>query len=150
MSMQILTRDVPPRTAWTLEQAGVHPLLSRLFAARGIQSADELDDGLAKLLPPHTLKGTEAAAILLADAIAAQPVRVTDPVYEQRFNRRVFEALVKSGACDSLAQTAGAPPLPPHVSRARLMRGVEKFPSDTVPPEDLFRRSKAPVVRFRR
>jgi single-stranded-DNA-specific exonuclease len=72
MSLQILTRDVPPRTAWTLEQAGVHPLLSRLFAARGIQSADELDDGLAKLLPPHTLKGTEAAAILLADAIASQ------------------------------------------------------------------------------
>ncbi|MDE3232118.1 MAG: single-stranded-DNA-specific exonuclease RecJ, partial [Pseudomonadota bacterium] len=70
--MQILTRDVPPRTAWTLEQAGVHPLLSRLFAARGIQSPDELDDGLAKLLPPQTLKGTEAAANLLANAIAAQ------------------------------------------------------------------------------
>ena len=72
MSLQILTRDVPPRTAWTLEQAGIHPLLSRLFAARGIQSPDELDDGLAKLLPPNTLKGTEAAAVLLADAIAAQ------------------------------------------------------------------------------
>ena len=72
MSLQILTRDVPPRTAWTLEQAGVHPLLSRLFAARGIQSAEELDDGLAKLLPPQSLKGTEAAAQLLADALAAQ------------------------------------------------------------------------------
>jgi single-stranded-DNA-specific exonuclease len=72
MSLQILTRDVPPRTAWTLEQAGIHPLLSRLFAARGIQSPDELDDGLAKLLPPNTLKGTKAAAVLLADAIAAQ------------------------------------------------------------------------------
>jgi single-stranded-DNA-specific exonuclease len=72
MSLQILTRDVPPRTAWTLEHAGIHPLLSRLFAARGIQSPDELDDGLAKLLPPNTLKGTEAAAVLLADAIAAQ------------------------------------------------------------------------------
>ena len=72
MSLQILTRDVPPRTAWTLEQAGIHPLLSRLFAARGIQSPDELDDGLAKLLPPNTLKGTDAAAVLLADAIAAQ------------------------------------------------------------------------------
>ena len=67
-----MTRDVPPRTAWTLEQAGIHPLLSRLFAARGIQSPDELDDGLAKLLPPNTLKGTKAAAVLLADAIAAQ------------------------------------------------------------------------------
>lgn len=29
----------------------------------------------------------------VADAIAAQPARVTDPRYEQRFNRRVFEAM---------------------------------------------------------
>ena len=71
MNLQILTRDVPPRSAWTLEQAGIHPLLSRLFAARGILSAEELDDGLAKLLAPSTLKGTQAAAVLLADAIAA-------------------------------------------------------------------------------
>ena len=60
MSMQILTRDVPPRTAWALEQAGVHPLLSRLFAARGIQSPEELDDGLAKLLPPNTLNRAQS------------------------------------------------------------------------------------------
>ena len=39
-------RDVPPRVAWALEQAGVHPLLARLFAARGVRSADELDDAL--------------------------------------------------------------------------------------------------------
>ena len=70
MSFQILTRDVPPRSAWTLEQAGIHPLLSRLFAARGILSPDELDDGLAKLLAPNTLKGTQEAAELLANAIA--------------------------------------------------------------------------------
>ena len=70
MSFQILTRDVPPRSAWTLAQAGVHPLLSRLFAARGVLSPDELDDGLAKLLPPHSLKGTQEAAVLLADAMA--------------------------------------------------------------------------------
>ena len=42
--MTIETRDVPPRTAWALEQAGVHPLLARLFAARGVRGADELDD----------------------------------------------------------------------------------------------------------
>jgi single-stranded-DNA-specific exonuclease len=48
----------------------VHPLLSRLFAARGVLSPDELDDGLAKLLPPHSLKGTQEAAVLLADAMA--------------------------------------------------------------------------------
>ena len=68
---QLLLRDVPPRVAFALEQAGVHPLLARLLAARGVRSADELDDGLARLLPPASLKGAEAAARLLADAIKA-------------------------------------------------------------------------------
>ncbi|MEJ6024385.1 single-stranded-DNA-specific exonuclease RecJ [Ramlibacter sp. PS4R-6] len=69
--MKILTRDIPPRAAWTLEQAGVHPLLARLYAARGVLAADELDDGLARLLPPAGMKGLAEAAVLLADAIAA-------------------------------------------------------------------------------
>ena len=68
--MKIIARDVPPRTAWSLEQAGVHPLLARLFAARGVRSAEELDDSASKLLPPQTLRGTQEAAVLLADAIA--------------------------------------------------------------------------------
>ena len=70
-SPTLSTRDVPPRAAFALEQAGVHPLLARLFAARGVRSADELDDGLSRLLPPATLLGSTAAAVLLADAIAA-------------------------------------------------------------------------------
>lgn len=69
--MKIITRDVPPRAAWALEQAGIHPLLARLYAARGVQGKDELDNGLARLLPPATLKGVEDAARMLADAIAA-------------------------------------------------------------------------------
>ena len=70
--MNIVARQVPPRAAWALEQAGVHPLLARLFAARGVLSHDELDDGLGRLLPPAGLKGIDAAARLLADAIGAQ------------------------------------------------------------------------------
>jgi len=70
--MQILARDIPPRSAWALEQAGVHPLLARLYAARGVLSKDELDDGLARLLPPTTLRGAREAAVLLADAIRDQ------------------------------------------------------------------------------
>jgi single-stranded-DNA-specific exonuclease len=65
-------RDAPPRSVWALEQAGVHPLLARLFAARGLRSADELDDGLARLLPPAGLLGAQAAAHFLADAIGAR------------------------------------------------------------------------------
>ena len=68
----IETRDVPPRTVFALEQAGVHPLLARLFAARGVTRVDELDDALAHLLPPSTLQGSAAAAALLADAITAK------------------------------------------------------------------------------
>ncbi len=69
--MKFEVRDVPPRSAWALEQAGIHPLLARLYAARGVQAADELDPALARLLPPAGLKGTAQAATLLADAIAA-------------------------------------------------------------------------------
>ena len=67
--MKIVARDIPPRAVWALEQAGVHPLLARLFAARGVTAKDELDDGLARLLPPTSLRGAQEAAVLLADVI---------------------------------------------------------------------------------
>ncbi|MBC7547097.1 MAG: single-stranded-DNA-specific exonuclease RecJ [Polaromonas sp.] len=67
--MKIHVRDVPPRSVWQLEQAGIHPLLAQLYAARGVHSVDELDDGLARLLPPSGLLGTAEAALLLADAL---------------------------------------------------------------------------------
>jgi single-stranded-DNA-specific exonuclease len=66
------TRDVPPRVSFALEQAGVHPLLARLLAARGVRQAEELDDSLALLLPPESLLGAREAGALLADAITQQ------------------------------------------------------------------------------
>ena len=69
--MKLIARDIPPRSVWALEQAGVHPLLAQLYAARGVQTPLELDDALAHLLPPSELLGSAAAATLLADAIAA-------------------------------------------------------------------------------
>ena len=68
--MNIIPRDIPPRSVWVLEQAGIHPLLARLYAARGVTGTEELDDALAKLLPPSTMLGLPEAAKLLADAIA--------------------------------------------------------------------------------
>ena len=75
MAAQVPTiklRDAPPRAVWALEQAGISPLLARLFAGRGVRMAEELDDGLARLLPPSGLLGVLAAAKFLADAIAQQ------------------------------------------------------------------------------
>jgi len=68
-SPRLIERDVPPRTAWALEQAGIAPLLARLLAARGVREAAELDEGLNHLLPPADLKGLPDAGRLLADAI---------------------------------------------------------------------------------
>ncbi len=69
--MILQTREVPPRVSFVLEQAGVHPLLARLLASRGVRHAADLDDSLALLLPPSTMKGAAEAGRLLADAIQA-------------------------------------------------------------------------------
>ena len=57
------------RTAWQLEQGGIHPLLARLYASRGIQRADQISTRMADLIPPAALKGLTEAATLLADTI---------------------------------------------------------------------------------
>lgn len=45
------------------------PLLTRLYAARGVQSQAELDKGLARLIPYQQLKGIDAAVDMLVTAI---------------------------------------------------------------------------------
>jgi single-stranded-DNA-specific exonuclease len=48
----IVTRNSPQRVVWQLEQQGMHPLLARLYAARGVTDKAELDYELKSLLPP--------------------------------------------------------------------------------------------------
>ena len=69
---RITTRTAPARSAWQLEQQGVHPLLARLYAARGVSDRKELDYDLKGLLPPLSLTHAGDAAVLLADAIEAE------------------------------------------------------------------------------
>jgi len=68
--MRIIPRPVPQPQADALRQAGVHPLLAQLYAARGVCSAQELDEAPACLLAPTDLLGMDAAVDLLARAIA--------------------------------------------------------------------------------
>ncbi len=69
--MQKLIRRRTANPEGTLAAQQLHPLLARVYTARGICAADELDLGLARLLPPSRLLNAERAAILLADAMAA-------------------------------------------------------------------------------
>ncbi|RIX45631.1 MAG: single-stranded-DNA-specific exonuclease RecJ [Rhodocyclales bacterium GT-UBC] len=69
---RIVTRSVPQRTVWQLEQQGLHPLLARLYAARGVQDKAELDYELKSLIPPTALTHASDAAQILADAIEAE------------------------------------------------------------------------------
>ena len=69
---RLQARHVPPRLQWQLEQQGVHPLLARLYAARGVTTKSELDYELKGLLPPALLTHADDAARLLADAIEAE------------------------------------------------------------------------------
>ena len=69
---RITTRNSPPRVVWQLEQQGLHPLLARLYAARGIKDKSELDYELKSLIPPTALTNASEAAHLLADAIEAE------------------------------------------------------------------------------
>ena len=64
--MRIEQRPLP---AILPDLGDIPPLLTRIYAARGVESAAELEKGLARLLPTHLLKGMDTAVELLAQAL---------------------------------------------------------------------------------
>ncbi len=68
---RIVTRPYSLRTSELLRQQGVHPVLARLYAARGLSDTRELSCELGALFPPAALRSIDHAAVFLADAIAA-------------------------------------------------------------------------------
>lgn len=64
--MRIELRPVPAELPFL---GDLPPLLSRLYAARGVTCASELDKTLARLIPYQQLKGIDAAVDLLVQAI---------------------------------------------------------------------------------
>ena len=69
---RITTRSYSFRTAEMLRQQGVHPVLARLYAARGLADMRELSSELTALIQPSGLLHIDAAAVFLADAIDAR------------------------------------------------------------------------------
>ena len=60
------------RDAERLHQSGLHPVMARLYAARGLLDLKDLASELTALLPPPGLLHIDVAAVFLADAIAAR------------------------------------------------------------------------------
>lgn len=69
---RITTRPCPIRAAEMLRQGGIHPVLARLYAARGLSDPQQLSSELSAMTPPGALLHIDAAAVFLADAIARQ------------------------------------------------------------------------------
>jgi len=68
---QIKTRSYSFRDSELLRQQGVHPVMARLYAARGLKDVSELSTELGALHGPTALLHIDRAAQFLADAIAA-------------------------------------------------------------------------------
>ncbi|MEK6425723.1 MAG: single-stranded-DNA-specific exonuclease RecJ [Burkholderia gladioli] len=69
---RLVTRAASPADTEALARHGLHPVLARLYAARGVTCPEDIETALARLVPPASLKGCEDAAVLLADALDAR------------------------------------------------------------------------------
>jgi single-stranded-DNA-specific exonuclease len=70
--MKFKQRSFNLANAQSLERSGLHPLMARIFAARGIDRPDQLDSDLKYMHKPQDLKGTDEASNLLLQAYEKQ------------------------------------------------------------------------------
>ena len=68
----IIVRGYSPHAFDTLARYGFHPVLARIYAARGIEEPAQLEVELSRLIPFERLKNVSTMATLLADAILAR------------------------------------------------------------------------------
>jgi single-stranded-DNA-specific exonuclease len=79
---RIRERSFSVRQAASLQQSGLHPVLARIYAARGVTGQSELASDLTAMLPPTGLYQVTQAAQFLADAIAARKKMVIVADYD--------------------------------------------------------------------
>lgn len=66
---KLTVRTTNPESNSRLQAAGIHPLLARLWSARGVLRQEDVQLEWPAMLAPNTLTQAEHAAALLADAI---------------------------------------------------------------------------------
>lgn len=71
MKRRIVQRDLPEDALAGLS-GEIHPVLRRVYAARGITATEQLDCSAARLDAPDKLRGLAAATALLEEALSAQ------------------------------------------------------------------------------
>ena len=69
---KITVRNYVPQAFNALIQHNFHPVLARIYAARGIVNPDQLETDLSRLIPYENLRNNSLMAAFLADAIAAE------------------------------------------------------------------------------
>jgi single-stranded-DNA-specific exonuclease len=66
---EIVERSFSAEAQRALVRAGMHPVLARVYAARGVVTSEQLDSSLSKLAAPERMRNIGDAARMLADAI---------------------------------------------------------------------------------
>ncbi len=69
---RLAARSYSARDAEMLAQQGLHPVLARLMAARGLRTITDLSTEFTALIAPAQLTQVDKAAVFIADAIARQ------------------------------------------------------------------------------
>ncbi len=71
---KIIVRNYTLQALNSLIRHGIHPVLARVYAARGIVEPGQIKKDLSQLIPFKSLKNISIMAAFLADAIAAKSV----------------------------------------------------------------------------
>ncbi len=69
---KIIVRNYKPHTLNSLIRNGIHPVLARVYATRGIVEPSQIKKNLSQLLPFKSFKSISIMAAFLADAIASK------------------------------------------------------------------------------
>lgn len=69
MARKIIRRQFENQYAFN---ESIHPILQKLYSARGIKSSDELEQGLEKLLPFQNLLGIDVAVNCITESLTQQ------------------------------------------------------------------------------